>query len=217
MKYGLEDNATDFQRVETYDGQSSPVDNHPGGETEAENSLETPVDQVEVQGGGTDNKDQYVPRRTHQNQRGGGRNGGGRGNGRGYGSGRGGRSGGRGGPYQNGRNQYNDQQGNYYPRNHGGREERRVMVASRLVLPQLMLLVVAEKLQSLDLLVVSLVSTEYASLSVDFAGYVVFVGLFIAAVDRRTNELTGKHKEVLISLYDWHQIELIRVMFLQVK
>ncbi|GKB98005.1 hypothetical protein Tco_0984142 [Tanacetum coccineum] len=37
-----EDNATDFQRVETYDGQSSPVDNHPGGETVAEKSLETP-------------------------------------------------------------------------------------------------------------------------------------------------------------------------------
>ena len=92
------------------------------GETEAENSLETQVqiDPVEAQAGGTDNKDQYVPRRTHQNQRGGGRNGGGRGNGRGYGNGRGGRSGGRGGPYQNGRNQYNDQQGNYYPRNHHG-------------------------------------------------------------------------------------------------
>nr|GFA80244.1 hypothetical protein [Tanacetum cinerariifolium] len=116
-----DDNATDFQRIETCDGQSSPVDNQPGGETEADNSLETPVDQVEVQAGGTDNKDQYVPRRTHHNQRGGGRNGGGRGNGRGYGNGRGGRSGGRGGPYQNGRNQYNDQQGNYHPRNHGGR------------------------------------------------------------------------------------------------
>ncbi|GKA07329.1 hypothetical protein Tco_0686553 [Tanacetum coccineum] len=144
----------DFQRVETYDGQSSPVDNHPGGETEAENSLETPVDQVEVQGGGTDNKDQYVPRRTHQNQRGGGRNGGGRGNGRGYGSGRGGRSGGRGGPYQNGRNQYNDQQGNYYPRNSWldrGRGRLGVMVAVMMVGTTTMLLVVL-KLQSLDLL-----------------------------------------------------------------
>ncbi|KAG5068016.1 hypothetical protein GLYMA_01G041300v4 [Glycine max] len=55
---------------------------------------------------------QSYPRRGYQNHRG-GRGGGGR---RGYSNGRGGRSGGRGG-YQNGRNQYYDQPGNYYPRN----------------------------------------------------------------------------------------------------
>lgn len=58
---------------------------------------------------------QFVPRRPYQNQRG-GRGGGGR---RGYYNGRGGRGSGRGGgTYQNGRNQYYDQPGNYYPRNY---------------------------------------------------------------------------------------------------
>lgn len=57
---------------------------------------------------------QYIPRRPYQNQRGG--RGGGR---RGYSNGRGGRGSGRGGgAYQNGRNQYYDQPGNYYPRNY---------------------------------------------------------------------------------------------------
>ncbi|CAM9001217.1 unnamed protein product [Rhodiola kirilowii] len=56
--------------------------------------------------------EQYVQRRGYQNQRG---RGGGR---RGYSNGRGFRGGSRGGgPYQNGRNQYHDQPGNYYPRN----------------------------------------------------------------------------------------------------
>uniref|UniRef100_A0A7N1A539 Glycine-rich protein n=1 Tax=Kalanchoe fedtschenkoi TaxID=63787 RepID=A0A7N1A539_KALFE len=62
--------------------------------------------------------EQFVQRRGYQNQgyqnqrggRGGGR--------RGYSNGRGFRGGSRGGgPYQNGRNQYYDQPGNYYPRN----------------------------------------------------------------------------------------------------
>ncbi|KAI4328369.1 hypothetical protein L6164_020727 [Bauhinia variegata] len=61
---------------------------------------------------------QYAPRRGYQNQRGGGR--GGSGGRRGYPSnGRGGRGGGgRGGGYQNGRNQYYEQPGNYYQRNY---------------------------------------------------------------------------------------------------
>lgn len=60
---------------------------------------------------------QYNPRRPYQNQRGG--RGGGGGGRRGYANGRGGRGSGRGGgPYQNGRNQYYEQPGNYYPRNH---------------------------------------------------------------------------------------------------
>lgn len=82
------------------------------------------MDPVETQAGGPDYKEQYVPRRSYQNQRGGGGSGRNVGGGRrgGFGNGRGGRSGGRGGPYQDGRNQYNEQPGNYYPRNyHGGR------------------------------------------------------------------------------------------------
>lgn len=59
---------------------------------------------------------QYIPRRTYQNQRGG--RGGGGGGRRGFSNGRGGRGSGRGsGSYQNGRNQYYEQPGNYYPRN----------------------------------------------------------------------------------------------------
>ncbi|KAI3720262.1 hypothetical protein L6452_21175 [Arctium lappa] len=122
-----EDDAQDFQRNETFEDQSSAVEDRLKYEAEGENSIETPVqvEPVETHAGGAEYKEQYVPRRSYQNQRGGGggRNGGGgRGGGRGYGNGRGGRSGGRGGPYQNGRNQYNDQPGSYYPRNyHGGR------------------------------------------------------------------------------------------------
>ncbi|CAL0315146.1 unnamed protein product [Lupinus luteus] len=63
---------------------------------------------------------QHYPRRGYQNQRGGRGGGGGR---RGYSNGRGGRGGGRG--YQNGRNQYYDQQpGNYYPRNNNNNRGR---------------------------------------------------------------------------------------------
>nr|XP_043625141.1 keratin, type I cytoskeletal 10 [Erigeron canadensis] len=118
-----EDNATGFERNETYEDQSSPVEEHPKHEIDAESSIETPAqtEQIETQAGGTDYKDQHVPRRAYQNQRGGGgRNGGIGGGRRGFGNGRGGRSGGRSGPYQNGRNQFNDQPGNYYPRNHHG-------------------------------------------------------------------------------------------------
>ncbi|KAJ0868285.1 hypothetical protein HanRHA438_Chr12g0572911 [Helianthus annuus] len=120
-----EDPATDFQRNETHEDQSSPVEDSLKHEQEAENSLENevPVEQVETPAGGTEYKEQYVPRRSY-NQRGNGRSGGGgRGSGRGYGNGRGGRSGGRAGPYQNGRDQYFEQPGNYYPRNnyYGGR------------------------------------------------------------------------------------------------
>ncbi|XP_076924342.1 uncharacterized protein LOC143586753 isoform X2 [Bidens hawaiensis] len=120
-----EDNSTDFQRNETHEDQSGPVEHSPEQELEAENTIETQVqvEQGETNAVNTENKEQYAPRR--YNQRGGGRsNGGGRGR-RGYGGGRGGRSGGRGGPYQNGRNQYYEQQGNYYQSNqrnyYGGR------------------------------------------------------------------------------------------------
>ncbi|KAJ4974980.1 hypothetical protein NE237_008154 [Protea cynaroides] len=62
---------------------------------------------------------QYIPRRTYQNQRGGRGGGGGGGGGRrGYANGRGGRSGRGGGGFQNGRIQYYEQPGNYYSRNY---------------------------------------------------------------------------------------------------
>ncbi|KAG8383128.1 hypothetical protein BUALT_Bualt05G0152500 [Buddleja alternifolia] len=68
-----------------------------------------------------ESKEQYPTRRPYQNYRGGRGGPGGR---RGYGNGRGGRGGSRGG-YQNGRSQFYDQPGGYYPRNNyrgrGGR------------------------------------------------------------------------------------------------
>ncbi|KAL7603194.1 hypothetical protein Lser_V15G14807 [Lactuca serriola] len=111
-----EDDVTNFQRNENgEEEQSIPVKDSQKVEETAEISVETHPS-------GADNKEQYVPRRSYHNQRGGGgRNVGNGGRRGGYGNGRGGRSGGRGGPYQNGgRNQYNEQPGNYYPRNYNG-------------------------------------------------------------------------------------------------
>lgn len=62
------------------------------------------------------NEQQSVPRRSYQNQNYRGNRGGSVGDRRGYSNGRGGR--GRGGSYQNGRNQYYDQSGNYQQRNY---------------------------------------------------------------------------------------------------
>ncbi|KAG5629521.1 hypothetical protein H5410_001238 [Solanum commersonii] len=62
------------------------------------------------------NEQQSVPRRSYQNQNYRGNRGGSVGDHRGYSNGRGGR--GRGGSYQNGRNQYYDQSGNYQQRNY---------------------------------------------------------------------------------------------------
>ncbi|KAI3779253.1 hypothetical protein L2E82_08883 [Cichorium intybus] len=114
-----EDNVTDHQ-TETYEDQSAPVENSHKDQQEAENSIEIPFHEEPIEPQTEDNKDQQVHRRPYQNQRGGSRGGGGGGR-RGYSNGRGGRSGGRGGPYQNGRNSYYEQPGNYYQRNyHGG-------------------------------------------------------------------------------------------------
>ncbi|XP_022867948.1 uncharacterized protein LOC111387611 [Olea europaea var. sylvestris] len=109
---------------EVYDDQSEHVDErHLGGGSEVENSAVqpqmepvTPNTEVEQNFRDHESKDQqYVPRRSYQNYRGGrGGNGGGRRGG--YPNGRGGRGSGRGG-YQNGRSQFYDQPGNYYPRN----------------------------------------------------------------------------------------------------
>ncbi|KAG7974970.1 hypothetical protein I3843_06G074600 [Carya illinoinensis] len=124
-----------FQGHETRDDEYSPVDAQQKDEEVTENAsdvvsvqqeqikslTELEHNEIDPQSKGQ----QYIPRRTYQNQnlRGGrGGSGGGR---RGYSSGRGGRGNGRGsGPYQNGRNQYYEQPGNYYPRNfynNGGR------------------------------------------------------------------------------------------------
>lgn len=91
-------------------------------DVEVENAVEVSVQheetnpQVDMEHNQPDlegKEQQYYPRRGYQNPRGGRGGGGGR---RGYSNGRGGRGGGRG--YQNGRNQYYDQPGNYYPRNY---------------------------------------------------------------------------------------------------
>ncbi|CAI9768022.1 unnamed protein product [Fraxinus pennsylvanica] len=110
---------------EVYDDLSDHVEEHHlGGGSEVENSAEqqsqmkpvTPDIEVEQFSRDHESKDQqYVPRRSYQNYRGGrgGNVGGRRG---GYPNGRGGRGTGRGGN-QNGRSQFYDQPGNYYPRN----------------------------------------------------------------------------------------------------
>lgn len=116
-----EDNVN-YEEHETGDSQSSPTEELQKDELETENHIEgvsvqldKPQAELEHNHGEVESKEQqYIPRRPYQNQRGG--RGGGR---RGYPNGRGGRGSGRGGgPYQNGRNQYYDQPGNYYPKNY---------------------------------------------------------------------------------------------------
>ncbi|XP_030961565.1 uncharacterized protein LOC115982944 isoform X1 [Quercus lobata] len=119
--------AGDFQGQEIGDDESSPVDELQKDEVETESAAEVVSgqhehipSQAELEHNEVDSQSkaqQYNPRRPYQNQRGG--RGGGGGGRRGYFNGRGGRGSGRGGgPYQNGRNQYYEQPGNYYPRNH---------------------------------------------------------------------------------------------------
>lgn len=72
-----------------------------------------PEAEVEYNQRDVESEQQQFSRRPYQNQRGG------RGGRRVNTNGRGGRGSGRGGgPYQNGRNQFYDQPGNYYPRNY---------------------------------------------------------------------------------------------------
>ncbi|KAF5443250.1 hypothetical protein F2P56_035822 [Juglans regia] len=117
-----------FQEHETGDDEYSSVDELQKDEEVTENAAEVvSVQQEQIKSlselehneiDPQSKGQQYIPRRTYQNQylRGGrGGSGGGR---QGYSNGRGGRGNGRGsGPYQNGRNQYYEQPGNYYPRN----------------------------------------------------------------------------------------------------
>ncbi|XP_028085696.1 uncharacterized protein LOC114286690 [Camellia sinensis] len=113
-----------FQGNEAYDNQSGPVEEPHKGEFESENSTEVPVEteqEDKPQFEGLNQRDveskesHFIPRRSYQNQRGG--RGGGR---RGYPNGRGARgsSRGGGGVYQNGRNQFYDQPGSFYPRSY---------------------------------------------------------------------------------------------------
>nr|XP_033510582.1 ATP-dependent RNA helicase A protein-like isoform X2 [Nicotiana tomentosiformis] len=92
---------------------------------QGENLSELPaeVEEVTPEAEGDDNlkdmnfkEQQSVPRRSYQNQNYRGHRNGDGGGRRGYSNGRGGR--GRGGSYQNGRNQYYDQSGNYYQKSH---------------------------------------------------------------------------------------------------
>ncbi|TKY69740.1 DIL domain myosin family protein [Spatholobus suberectus] len=118
-----DEGTANFQGHGSEDDQSDPEGELQKEEVEAENAVEVvsgqhgqtnPQADVEFNQRDIEAKEQQsYPRRGYQNHRG-GRGGGGR---RGYSNGRGGRGGGRGG-YQNGRNQYYDQPGNYYPRNY---------------------------------------------------------------------------------------------------
>ncbi|KAK4777881.1 hypothetical protein SAY87_018068 [Trapa incisa] len=111
--------------------QESPVEEMPKHEAEEEDTSEAPPlaqeeeayqhneEEVNYERERDTKDQQYHSRRPYQNYRG-GRGRGGSGGRRGYYGGRGGRGfggrGGEGGGYQNGRQQYYDQPGNYYPR-----------------------------------------------------------------------------------------------------
>lgn len=125
-----DEEASNFQGNETYDNQSSPVEESQKGEFGSENSTEvwSQTEVEEPQGESQNQKEmeskeqQNAPRRNFQNNPRGGRGaGGGR---RGYyPNGRGSRGSSRGGgPYQNGRNQFYDHPGNhpgnFYPRSY---------------------------------------------------------------------------------------------------
>ncbi|XP_042482469.1 uncharacterized protein LOC122062866 [Macadamia integrifolia] len=117
-----------FEGQETGADESSPVEELSKDETVVANTVEVitsaqqeqKAQEVEDQSQREveSKEQQYIPRRTYQNQRGNrGGNGGGGGR-RGYGNGRGGRSGRGGAGYQNGQNQYYEQPGNYYSKNY---------------------------------------------------------------------------------------------------
>ncbi|OVA09088.1 hypothetical protein BVC80_9097g180 [Macleaya cordata] len=120
-----EENA--FQEQGTVGDQSSPAEELTKNESELPNPVDVTCAQqdenkqeavVEQNQRDMESKEQqYIPRRNYQNQRGGGRGSGGGGGRRGS-NGRGGRNSRGGGGYQNGRSQYYDQPGNYYPRNY---------------------------------------------------------------------------------------------------
>ncbi|XP_027913520.1 uncharacterized protein LOC114173375 [Vigna unguiculata] len=122
-----DEGTTNFQVHGSEDDHTDPEGELQKDEVEAENANEVVSIQQEQSNPQADaeqnerdleaKEQQSYPRRGgYQNHRG-GRGGGGR-RGGGYSNGRGGRSGGGRGGYQNGRNSYYDQPGNYYPRNY---------------------------------------------------------------------------------------------------
>ncbi|KAB5537587.1 hypothetical protein DKX38_015120 [Salix brachista] len=127
-QYQPKEQETESIQQETGDEQSSSTEEPQKDEQETVNLAEVVLDQEEQDKPSTEvevdpnqrelePEKQYANRRNYQNQRGG--RGGGNGGRRGYSNGRGGRSGVRGvGGYQNGRNQYYDQPGNFHQRNY---------------------------------------------------------------------------------------------------
>ncbi|XP_022734363.1 uncharacterized protein LOC111287931 [Durio zibethinus] len=117
-----EEDTSNYQEPETGDNKFSAAEELHKDELEMENHVEDVAIQQEGDKLKADvnhnlrdvgpKEQQYVPRRSYQNQRGGPGTWGGR---RGYSNGRGGRGG---GAYQNGRSQYFDQPGNYYSRSY---------------------------------------------------------------------------------------------------
>ncbi|KAL5976671.1 hypothetical protein ACLOJK_021004 [Asimina triloba] len=121
---GQDEEAVNFQGKDTVPDESSAVEELPKDEEQMLNPAEFPTqDHPKLQEAEAEEQNehlgeteqQYIPRRSYQNQRGGGR--GSAGGRRGYANGRGGRGGRGGGNYPNGRSQYYDS-GNYYPRNY---------------------------------------------------------------------------------------------------
>ncbi|KAF5746670.1 hypothetical protein HS088_TW06G00842 [Tripterygium wilfordii] len=115
-----DEDPANFHGHEVGDDQTSPAEEFQKDEQETESLKEVafqedrPEEELEQSQRELEPKEQqYNPRRNYQNQRGG--RVGGR---RGYSNGRGGRGGRGGGGYQNGRHQFYDQLGNYYPRNY---------------------------------------------------------------------------------------------------
>ncbi|KAK9107788.1 hypothetical protein Syun_023799 [Stephania yunnanensis] len=123
-----EEETEDFEGQGTVVDPTSPSEEVHKDDSETPELIEIPIQQehhnpeIEVEQNYEDaeleqqQQQQYVPKRPYPNQRGGGRGGGG--GRRGYSNGRGGRGGRGGGGYQNGRSQYYEQPGNYYPRNY---------------------------------------------------------------------------------------------------
>ncbi|XP_015062304.1 uncharacterized protein LOC107007956 [Solanum pennellii] len=121
VQYEQKEEAVSSQAIETNDNYiSNNIELQQGGQ-----DINQPAEPEEVvfEVEGVDNmkdadfnEQQSVPRRSYQNQNYRGNRGGSVGDRRGYSNGRGGR--GRGGSYQNGRNQYYDQSGNYQQRNY---------------------------------------------------------------------------------------------------
>lgn len=115
--------AASSQAIETREIHISNVELQQGGQDNMMSQQPAEPEEVTPEAEGVGNmkdadfnEQQSVPRRSYQNQNYRGNRGGSVGDRRGYSNGRGGR--GRGGSYQNGRNQYYDQSGNYQQRSY---------------------------------------------------------------------------------------------------